>query len=158
MGIALLKKLNTNMPDSVKNAFAPIIRGKLIYSRVFREQINELDKMDSMTYADIEKAQFGKLKITLIHAYEHTEYYKKIFDEIGFNVYGFNNPEQLKMIPVLTREQITQNLEALSADDVTDYYSATTGGSTGSPLKVYLDRDSIYKEKAFIYHFWSKYG
>lgn len=158
MGIALLKKLNTNMPDSVKNAFAPIIRGKLIYSRVFREQINELDKMDSMTCADIEKAQFGKLKITLIHAYEHTEYYKKIFDEIGFNVYGFNNPQQLKMIPVLTREQIAQNLESLSADDVTDYYSATTGGSTGSPLKVYLDRDSIYKEKAFIYHFWSKYG
>lgn len=46
MGIALLKKLNMNMPDPVKNLFAPIIRGKLIYSRVFREQIKELDKMD----------------------------------------------------------------------------------------------------------------
>lgn len=146
------------MPDSMKNILAPIIRGKLIYSKVFREQMNELDRMDSMTYADIEKKQFEKLKATLIHAYENTEYYKKCFDEVGFNVYEFSNLEQFKMIPVLTREQIIQNLDSLFADDITDYYSATTGGSTGSPLKVYLDRDSIYREKAFIYHFWSRYG
>lgn len=158
MGIALLKKLNTHLPDSIKIIFAPIIRGKLIYNTVFQEQMRELDRLDSMTCEAIEKEQFVQLKDTLLHAYEHTPYYKRLFDDVGFNPYDFCDISELAKIPVLTKELIIQNFSDLQADDINDYYSATTGGSTGTPLKINLDRESIYKERAFIYHFWKKYG
>lgn len=158
MGIALLKKLNTHLPDSVKLAFAPIIRWNLIYNSVFQKHMEELNMMDNQTYAEIESTQFIKLKETLIHAYEHTKYYRNLFEEAGFDVYKFSAVDELHKIPVLTKQLITEHFEDLQADDIQDYYSATTGGSTGEPLKVYLDRDSIYKEKAFIYHFWEKFG
>lgn len=158
MGIALLKKLNTHLPDSIKILFAPIIRGKLIYNTVFQGQMRELDRLDSMTCEAIEKEQFVRLKDTLLHAYEHTPYYKRLFDGVGFNPYDFCDVSELAKIPVLTKELIIQNFDDLQADDIDDYYSATTGGSTGTPLKVNLDRESIYREKAFIYHFWQKYG
>lgn len=158
MGIALLKKLNSRLPDSVKIAFGPIIRSKLIYSKVFRDQYFELTKMDSTSAYEIEKKQFEKLKDVFIHAYEHTEYYKKLFDNVGFDVYSFANVEEIKKIPVITKNMIIEHFDELQADDISDYYSATTGGSTGTPLKINLDRDSIYREKAFIYHFWEQLG
>ena len=60
MGIALLKKLNTHLPDSVKLAFAPIIRWNLIYNSVFQKHMEELNMMDNQTYAEIESTQFIK--------------------------------------------------------------------------------------------------
>lgn len=158
MGIALLKKLNTQVPDPVKMTLAPVIRGTLIYNPTFQNQLSELRKMDAQTYAEIEKSQFKKLKETLVHAYEHTKYYRFLFDNIGFDVNKFHNVNEISRIPVLTKELIKNNFSDLQADDKKDFYAATTGGSTGTPLKVYLDKDSIYREKAFIYHFWERFG
>ncbi len=158
MGVALLKKLNTHMPDSVKNIAAPIIRGKLIHNKTFRSQMDELERMHKMTYAQIENAQFEKLKETLIHAYEHTVYYRRLFDECKFDVYSFSDIKDFEKIPIVTRAELIDHKEEIQADDIPDYYSSTTGGSTGEPLKINLDRDSIYREKAFIYSFWKEYG
>lgn len=146
------------MPDPVKNLFAPVIRGRLIYNKVFRDQIDELERMHKMTYAQIEDAQFEKLKETLTHAYEHTPYYRKLFDELNFNVYKFDDLKEFERIPAITRAEIISRTEELQADDIADYYSAATGGSTGEPMRINLDRDSIYKERAFIYTFWKEYG
>lgn len=158
MGIALLKKLNARMPDSIKLLLAPLIRSKLIYDKAFQKQFSELTRMDSSTASEIERVQFTKLKETLMHAYEHTSYYHRVFEECGFNPYEFSDLKELHVIPELTRDSILENFDDLQADDISDFYSATTGGSTGTPLKVNLDRESIYKERAFIYHFWEKHG
>ena len=81
MGIALLKKLNTCMPDPLKQMAAPVIRAKLIYNTEFQKQFNTLEKAQYSSAADIEKMQFEKLKAVLIHAYEHVPYYHKIFEK-----------------------------------------------------------------------------
>lgn len=158
MGISVLKKLNTVMPDSIKKALSPFIRGGLVKNEVFIQQYNALIRADSLGEKDIKKMQIMYLKDTLTHAYEHTKYYKKVFDESGFDVYSFSNPEQLSVIPLLTRKDIIDNFEQLQADDIVDYYEAITGGSTGTPLKLNLAKESIYKERAFVYHFFQKFG
>ena len=158
MGIALLKKLNTKLPDSIKIAFAPVIRKKLIHSEVFQNQYSELKKNAALSPAEIEAIQMDKLRKTLIHAYEHTVYYKRLFDQAGFDPHSFRSADEMKGIPVLTKEIILEHFDELQADDIQDYYFATTGGSTGTPLKVNLEKDSIFREKAFIYHFWEKLG
>lgn len=94
----------------------------------------------------------------LIHAYEHTVYYRNLFNQTNFDPYRFESFEELSSIPLLTKELIESNFEDIQADDVLDSYVGETGGSTGKPLRVLLERASIYKEKAFIYHFWAKYG
>lgn len=145
MGIALLKKLNTCMPDPLKQMAAPVIRAKLIYNTEFQKQFNTLEKAQYSSAADIEKMQFEKLKAVLIHAYEHVPYYHKIFDKCGLNVYNIKDSSEISKIPTLDKAEIIANFDELQADDIDDFYSATTGGSTGTPLKVNLDRDSIYE-------------
>lgn len=158
MGIALLKKLNAGLPDPIKIAFAPIIRKKLIDNKIFLDQMEELQNADKLSESELQKMQFEKLKETLIHAYEHTAYYKKLFDNIGFVPQNIVSFSEIEKIPLLTKTDLIEHLEELQADDITDYYKATTGGSSGNTVTVYLDKKSIYREKAFIYHFWSKYG
>lgn len=158
MGIALLKKLNTCMPDNLKQMMAPLIRGKLINNKTYQEQFTELEKVEMLSQEEVKNLQLKKLKETLIHAYEHVPYYHKVFDSCNLNVYKIQDAEEIKKIPTISKQEIIDNFEELQADDINDYYSATTGGSTGTPLKVNLDRKSIYKERAFIYHFWKQHG
>lgn len=101
MGIALLKKLNTCMPDPLKQMAAPVIRAKLIYNTEFQKQFNTLEKAQYSSAADIEKMQFEKLKAVLIHAYEHVPYYHKIFDKCGLNVYNIKDSSEISKIPTL---------------------------------------------------------
>ena len=158
MGSALLKKLNNSLPDWIKAAGAPVIRRKLTGSCAFRNQYELLRQLDGMTPAEREEYQAGQLRETLIHAYEHTKYYHDLFDECGLNPYSFEDAGELTKLPLMTKEIIREQFDALSADDVADYYTGETGGSTGSVTKILLAGESIYREKAFIYHFWSKYG
>ena len=158
MKIAYLKKMNNLIPGSVKKIFSPVIRKKLINNQVFIEQIKELEDFSSMSDSEIRVKQLELLKDTLIHAYENTIYYKNLFDKILFNPYKFSDFAELEKIPLISKDEIIQNFNDLQASDENDYYFATTGGSTGKPLKIHLDRKSIYKERAFVYSFWSKHG
>ena len=158
MGIALLKKMNTVLPDSMKTAAGPLIRGKLIYNNVFRNQYAVLDKYGTFSCAEQEKIQIETLKATLIHAYEHTAFYHTMFDRVGFNPYDFSSFDEMEKLPIITKADVSAHYDEMQADDISDYYHATTGGSTGEPLNILLDRQSIYKEKAFIYHYWKKAG
>lgn len=158
MGIALLKKLNNSLPDSIKAMAAPVIRTKLVHNPIFIDQYKELERAESFDEKKLEKIQYERLKNVLIHAYEHTVYYRKLFDAAGFDPYGFQTTEELEKLPLLTKEAIAENCNDLQADDIFDFYVGETGGSTGKPVRVLLERASIYREKAFIYHFWEKYG
>ena len=158
MGIGILKKLNTMMPDSIKNLFAPFIRKGLIDNRIFVNQYDALIQADSLSEESREELRDAYLKDTLIHAYEHTVYYRNLFDNLGFDVYNFSHPEQLSIVPLLTRKDIIEHFEELQSDDITDYYENITGGSTGTPLKLNLSKESIFRERAFVYHFFNRYG
>jgi phenylacetate-CoA ligase len=158
MKSAILKKLNTALPSGVKRVFGSAARNKLFNNRVLIEQLKELEIMDNEALEVKKEKQFAKLKHTLIHAYEHTRYYKKLFDECGFDAYNFSDVSQMEIIPLLRKADIIENLENLSADNIGSYYESMTGGSSGISLKVLLDNNLVYRERAFIYHFWAKCG
>lgn len=158
MNFNYIKKAYERMPYVFKAPFAGFIRGRIIDNKAFQQQYRELVEHDNMSLTDMENRQRSLLKDALIHAYEHTRYYHKIFDEIEFDPYSFLNCVEMKRIPVLTKGELKLNFEDLCADDVSSSYTVTTGGTTGSPTTVQMSNEAFYREWAFIYHFWSKFG
>lgn len=156
--IALLKQLNENLPDSVKLVFAPVIRRSLIENPIFLSQYESLKQLDTMNQEETARFHFEKVKKILIFAYEECSFYQKHFQNCGFNPYEMSDISEIEKIPVITKNTLQQEFESFQAKSVNDFYTATTGGSTGKPLHIQLDRESIYKEKAFIYHYWSRAG
>lgn len=158
MAIALLKKLNQTLPDGVKKLAAPIIRRQLIGNQVFLDQYRDLERAELLSEDELNELQFLKLKDALIRAYENVPYYHELFDKVRFSPYAMSSFDDIKKIPFLEKSTIQSCPEALQDETCVDYYTATTGGSTGIATTISLDRASIYKERAFIYHFWKHFG
>lgn len=158
MGIAMLKKLNQKMPDRIKSIFAPLIKRQLIGNPFFLEQYNLLKDADFYTIEESKSQQLELLRNCLIRAYENVPYYQEIFDKHDFSPYAFSDFKQLQNIPILEKETVQRRFSDLVDDTCMDFYEATTGGSSGVATRVSLDKASIYKERAFIYHFWNKFG
>lgn len=158
MGIALIKKINEKTPYFIKRPFSKIIRNKLIKNQIFMETLKRLDQYEEKSIKEKESIQIHELKKTLLHAYEHTKYYKRLFDEAEFDPKTILSIEDLKRIPVLTKKELKNNFDDILADDIDDFYLVTTGGSTGQPIKIQMEKNAIYKEWAYVYHYWNKFG
>lgn len=154
----VLKKLNENIPDFIKVLGKNVIRKKLINNKVFIKQYDELKRFEKLEYCEKKEIQFNRLKKTLCYAYENTIYYKTSFDNLEFNPYDMKDISEFKKIPIVTKKEILDRYDEFISNEKMDYYSSNTGGSTGKILKILLDKDSIYKEKAYIYYHWSKLG
>lgn len=87
----------------------------------------------------------------LIHyAYDHVSYYKKIFDDNNIDVTSIKAPEDLKNLPVLTKDVIQENSMMFVSDEYQKYPKnenivlKRTSGSTGKFLKIFWDyKDDI---------------
>jgi len=155
-----LKNIRDNMPEPLKYLTASLFRNKLIKSKSylqFERMLLERAELDEDT---IQKNQFIDLKEILIYANNYVPYYTELFKKVGFQPEIMQTAKEMEVIPFLTKELIRENFESLiSTKDVSGgNYIATTGGSTGEPLKVLLDYDCVFKENAFVNHFRSKLG
>jgi phenylacetate-CoA ligase len=148
------------MPEQLKYISAPIFRQTLIKNKDFSRYYKLLEQRESLSSDQIRDFQFNQLKCILMHSYETVPYYTELFDKISFDPVRFSDFEEIKKIPFLTRKLVTENFDKLiSKKKVRNgYYTATTGGSTGSPLKFLLDYDSVFEENAFLYYYRKKLG
>lgn len=91
----------------------------------------------------------------LAHAYHNCAYYRRVFDQSGFDYRTYQDPRDLKAIPVLTKADIRANLS-----DMTDgsrcspdrfrgnqcaetFIHTVSGGTTGPSIDIFNDADSL---------------
>ena len=150
-----LKSLRDNTPETLKYIVAPLIRNKLLKNKYFNEYFNMLEARENIDSEKIKENQLIQLKEQLIYSYNYVPYYNDLFNNIGFNPDKLNLFDDIKVIPFLTRRLVRENFDKLISTKKVKggFYSTTTSGSTGEPLKLLLDYNSIFKENAFVYHF-----
>ncbi len=111
------------------------------------------------TSSQVQNYQLEKLKKLLIYSYENTEFYKKRFDNSNFNPYEFKDINELKIIPVLTREDIQQNIDIMLSSNIDkSCYHGSSSGSTGTPVHYYHDKNGSSAGKAALYIGWKLSG
>lgn len=116
--------------------------------------------------------QFKRLKKLLTHAYRQTQFYRKRFDAAGFHPDDFRSLNDLQALPVLTKSDINNCIGGMVADnyctpeefkinqcrDKLEY--AVSGGTTGTSLGFYNDKDALEHKFAAQLRFdtWSGWG
>lgn len=158
MNTNTIKKIYETMPKSVKYLFAPVFVRTVTNHPVYRSTYAELDRFQTLSEEEQKQIQFNLLRQTLREAYENVPFYKKRFDSVGFNPYHMTSAEELKQIPLLTKDQAIEAGEEIYSTAQIHYYESFTGGSSGRALKVLLDQMSIYKERAFANHNLARFG
>jgi phenylacetate-CoA ligase len=154
----LLKKINEKMPDSLKRLLSPFIRRKLISNSVFLTQYTELEQYSTLSQKEKDEKLQQSLKTILLHAYNTIPFYKKVFDECQFDPTYFRSLDELKKIPIIDKQTVLDNFESMTSSSDITAYKTSTGGSSGKPLTIFQDVDAVYRQKAFVYHYWSRLG
>lgn len=100
-----------------------------------------LEQSQWLPQAKLAELSFRKLEALVHHAEATVPYYKDLFAECGFDVGKFQSPEDLKVLPVLTRDNLEKNFEALKSREIGRFHAheSCSSGSTGQPARFMQD-------------------
>jgi phenylacetate-CoA ligase len=121
------------------------------------------DFLDTSQYWDkdkIEKYRLEKLKSLVKHAYENVPFYTERFNKIGLRPKDITSLEDIKKIPVLTKNDVRNNFDLLLDNNWknTIFFEIKTGGTTGPPLLVLKDIRAYAFEWGSFYRWFNWIG
>lgn len=124
-----------------RNLFFPLLT---VYEKSsVRAHLKRLEESQYFTPKRIREIQLERLQKLLKHAHANCPFYQKRLNEAGLDPNRVRSPEDLSVLPVLTKRDIQNNLGSLRAANLPeqDMLPDRTGGSTGSPLNFFVDRE-----------------
>jgi phenylacetate-CoA ligase len=101
-----------------------------------------LEKTQYLAPSILEDLQFESLRRLLVHCYLQVPFYRRRFDEAGFDPLRFSDPADFKRIPYLTKTDLQRHAADLVANNyrLSELVPDASGGSTGKPTNFYKDR------------------
>ncbi len=98
----------------------------------------------------LEEYRFGLLRDQLLHAFRHIPFYRRRFEQIGVTPLDLKSVADLRLLPVLTKRDIQDSGAEILADNVPASLREQnqTGGSTGTPLQFWVDRERFDSRRA----------
>lgn len=152
-----LKKILTSIyfhcPTCVQQ-YLCTLEGKQIYKQRFGEEFREIyaklletDKYDALQIREYKERHIAQI---LRYAYDHCVFYRKKYDAVGVSPNDFKRLEDLRKFPVLTKEEVRENMNDMISDEynVKDLIPYHTSGSTGKGL-------NFYWTKANLQYYWA---
>jgi len=143
-----LINLYHHLPIFVQN-IAVAVEGYRIkkqrYGDNFQKYLQELEKSQWFSCEQLEKIQLQKLKKMIDHAYKNVHYYTTLFNKIRLAPNDIKNIDDLKKIPILEKQIIREHRDEFIAKNIPKrkLIPYATGGTTGSPLTLYVTKDAI---------------
>lgn len=141
----------------IKSIVSSYIPNSLRYGKEYRKMLNFLLKSDNFSKEEREKWQLEKLNEILIYSNENIPYYRRIFKEINL-ILPLKKLNEIEKIPYLTKNIIRENFEDLKSLKKVKGFITNTGGSTGTPLKLFKSASNTTKEQAFLDFYMQKIG
>ena len=112
--------------------------------------LRQLERSQFWTPETIRNLQWRRLKSVLSSAYAHCPFYQRKFREAGLRPEDIRSFDDFVRVPTTSKEEIQEHGDDLLAANVPRerLVRDMTGGSTGSPLVFYYDRDRLDSREA----------
>ena len=125
-----------------------------------QHRLRELERSQWFTRSEIERNQEQKLRALIRHAYKNVPYYHRIFREHRIQPEDIRTKADLEKIPLLTKDIIRTHFTELVAVNVpkSQRIAAHSSGSTGEPMKYYLDKATYSAGWAQTFRCWGWAG
>lgn len=135
--------MKTNHPKPV-NVFIEILAwipyiGMFLLNKDFRESLRRM----SWSRAQMQAYQLERLQDIVAHAYEHSPFYKKFYDDAGVTPSDLKTLQDAEKFPILTKEimrrAVADKTIFTTAETPRGVMETSTTGSSGDPLTLHLD-------------------
>ena len=159
--IRFLKKSVPHLPWSAGNLLAKVpYEYRPVISKKYRQRKLEIAQYAGLSVEERKEFIFQRVRAIVSHAFEHVPFYRRFYDQRQFH------PNQLKAfanindIPVICKRDLAAIPveQRVSSNASGGRIAVNTGGSTGTPLGLYIQPDSYGHEKAHMDHIWGKLG
>lgn len=113
---------------------------------------SEFARTERLGRTEILEYQWFKLNRLLEHACSTVPYYSEAFERAGITPADIRSPDDLRRLPVLTKDVIRDDLERLVSTAIPRerIRKDSTGGSTGEPTWYYVDDNSSQARQAIV--------
>lgn len=122
------------------------------YKQIFR--------MQTWSPEEVQQWQNEKLHELVNHVYDHTSYYRRVFDELGLVPDDIRTIDDLKKLPIIDKQIATVHFNEIVPDNLSSfrYRKGKTGGTTGEPMYYYCDENVWGYVTAAKIFYWKKTG
>lgn len=131
-----------------------ILRSQLFVNRYVKE-IEALYQMSPNELRERNEKCFLKL---FNRAYDNSSFYMKLYSDAGIKKDDIKCLEDIKKLPIITKDMIKAHAEEIRIAPKWKLIKNHTSGTTGTPLMVYEDWPSIWREQAYFYCYRKRCG
>lgn len=124
----------------------------LLRSRPLIEKyLKRIDKCYAMSPEELRQYKEREFLKLFRRAYDHSPFYHRLYSEAGITKEDITSLDDLQKLPVITKEMVKAHADEMLTIPKRRALKAHTSGTTGSPLMVYWDMDSVRHEQAYTY-------
>jgi len=153
-GTALEQQLYYNAPYFIKNAMTSLygwLQKGDRYGKFYQQYFQTLLSTQWYHHERLKEYQFHRVKQFLVHAQQHCKFYRKLFQDYGFEPAKLRALSELSVLPILDKETIRANLQDIVPDNLKEYQvrRVHTSGTTGTGLRFPVSSECFQREYAF---------
>ncbi|MBX2898813.1 MAG: phenylacetate--CoA ligase family protein [Cyclobacteriaceae bacterium] len=127
--------------------------GDVVLGTSFINRLNEVRRISSFSEVELDKLHRQKLSKILTYAVSKSSYYKALKIKLH------EDPEKtLKQFPILTKSLLREECDNLLIGDKARCILYQTSGSSGTPTKVYVDKEEESIFRAILIGWWEWTG
>jgi len=130
------------------------------YNKKFFSILSEFEDMLSWSSDRIEAFKLSKLKNILDFAFKTVPYYRSTFKKLQFCANEVKDIEDIKLLPLLTKEIINKNPEAFISEKYSkrNMMKMSTSGTSGAGLTIWLTYEADQAQWATFWRYRRQHG
>ena len=120
--------------------------------------VKEVERMYNMSHDELQGRNERVFLKIFRKAYTKSSFYHKLYTEAGIKLEDIKCLGDISKLPVVTKDMILHQSDALLTKSKWKLLKNRTSGTTGTPLTVFEDWKSIWKEQAYFYCYRKRCG
>lgn len=120
--------------------------------------VKEVERMYNMSHDELQERNERVFLNIFRKAYTKSSFYHKLYTEAGIKLEDIKCLGDISKLPVVTKDMILHQSDALLTTSKWKLLKNRTSGTTGTPLTVFEDWKSIWKEQAYFYCYRKRCG
>lgn len=114
------------------------------YGTLTKKYLPDFIERDNWSYAQKCAYRDKQIQKMVEHCYYHVPYYHNLFDKRGIDYKDIKTLDDLRLLPILTKDIVRDHGKELIADNVSERncYHMHTSGTTGSSLKFLYSKEA----------------
>jgi len=155
----LLERMPAPAREALESTVAFVPRPWL-YGRTYRAVRAELARTEREPRAVMQARQDARLAGLVAWAYARVPYWRRVMDERGVRPEHVRGAADLPLLPFLDKELLRAHADELLATGVprSEREQVSTGGTSGAPMRFWIDRGRSATEWAFMTWQWGRVG